>query len=97
MMSTPGGQNSLFPAFGLATPNANLNFSEFLNMSPSPAQIGGSWNRTPAGGKTPAAARIARRQLDFDKLLPPGATDSPRLGERPKGLGMDLGGELSVP
>lgn len=97
MMSTPGGQNSLFPAFGLATPNANVNFADFLNMTPSPAQLGGSWNRTPAGGKTPAAARIARRQLDFDKLLPPGATDSPRMGERPKGLGMDLGGELSVP
>lgn len=103
MMSTPGGGGAPFPGFGLSTPSANLNFAEFLNMTPSPAQIGASWNRTPAGGKTPAATREARRRLNFDTLLPPGTNDSPRLGmDRPRigkveGLGMDLGGELSVP
>jgi hypothetical protein len=102
MMSTPGGGGAPFPGFGLSTPSANLNFAEFLNMTPSPAQIGGSWNRTPAGGKTPAATREARRRLNFDTLIPPAANDSPRIGmDRPRigkveGLGMDLGGELGV-
>jgi hypothetical protein len=70
-------------------------------MTPSPAQINGSWNRTPAGAKTPAAAREARRRLNFDNLLPP-TNDSPRIGMdrsrigKVEGLGMDLGGELGV-
>lgn len=94
MMGTPGG-GAPFPGFGLATPSTNLNFAEFLNMSPSPAQIGASWNRTPIAGKTPAATREARRRLNFDNLVPPG--ESPRIGNRivkVEGLGMDLGGEL---
>ncbi|KAF2272461.1 uncharacterized protein EI97DRAFT_453050 [Westerdykella ornata] len=95
MMSTPGG-GAPFPGFGLTTPG-NFNFAEFVNMTPSPGQINGSWNRTPATIKTPGATREARRRLNFDP------TDSPRLGiERSRGvkvegLGMDLGGELSVP
>ncbi|KAF2793152.1 hypothetical protein K505DRAFT_306325 [Melanomma pulvis-pyrius CBS 109.77] len=96
MMSTPGGGGAPFQGFGLSTPSANLNFAEFLNMSPSPAQVNGSWNRTPAAAKTPAAAREARRRLNFDTLLPP-TNDSPRIGTRIgkiEGLGMDLGGEL---
>lgn len=92
MMSTPGGGGAPFAGFGLATPSTNLNFAEFLNMSPSPAQIGGSWNRTPIGGKTPAAAREARRRLNFDNLAPP-TSDSHRI-VKVEGLGMDLGGEL---
>ncbi|PSN62640.1 hypothetical protein BS50DRAFT_125934 [Corynespora cassiicola Philippines] len=96
MMSTPGGGAPF--GFGLSTPSANLNFAEFLNMSPSPAQIAGSWNRTPVASKTPAAAREARRRLNFDTLVPP-TNDSPRAMDRPRlpkveGLGMDLGGEL---
>lgn len=91
MMSTPGGGPNF--GFGLQTPNANLNFADFLNMSPSPAQVNQSWNRTPIAGKTPmsAAAREARRRLNFDTLVPP-ASDN----RMPKveGLGMDLGGEL---
>ncbi|KAF2738315.1 hypothetical protein EJ04DRAFT_486669 [Polyplosphaeria fusca] len=99
MMSTPGGGGAPFSGFGLQTPSANLNFAEFLNMSPSPAQVGASWSRTPAGAKTPAAAREARRRLNFDSLLPP-TSDSPRIGMdrsrvvKVEGLGMDLGGEL---
>ncbi|ORY15840.1 hypothetical protein BCR34DRAFT_477330 [Clohesyomyces aquaticus] len=97
MMSTPGGGGAPFPGFGLSTPSANLNFAEFLNMTPSPAQVGGSWARTPVASKTPAAAREARRRLNFDNLHPP-TGESPRLGidRRIKvdGLGMDLGGEL---
>ncbi|KAF1843663.1 uncharacterized protein K460DRAFT_342083 [Cucurbitaria berberidis CBS 394.84] len=96
MMSTPGGGGAPFPGFGLATPSTNLNFAEFLNMTPSPAQVGASWNRTPIAGKTPAAIRESRRRLNFDNLVPP-TGDSPGIGARiPKveGLGMDLGGEL---
>jgi hypothetical protein len=94
MMSTPGG--GPFQGFGLSTPSANLNFAEFLNMSPSPAQVNVSWNRTPIAARTPAAAREARRRLNFDTLLPP-TGDSPRIGMKigkVEGLGMDLGGEL---
>ncbi|KAF2175056.1 hypothetical protein K469DRAFT_724635 [Zopfia rhizophila CBS 207.26] len=99
MMNTPGGGGAPFSGFGLNTPSTNLNFAEFLNMTPSPAQGGGTWTRTPAAAKTPAAAREARRRLNFDNLLPP-TSDSPRIGmERTRigkvdGLGMDLGGEL---
>ncbi|KAF2086310.1 hypothetical protein K490DRAFT_20855, partial [Saccharata proteae CBS 121410] len=99
MMTTPGA--GAFNGFGYATPGANLNFADFLNMTPSPAQIAGSWNRTPVPGKTPLAAREARRRLNFDTLLPPtgnspniGSHDRARNGKMETGLGMDLGGEL---
>ena len=91
-MSTPGGGGA-FPGFGLATPSTNINFADFLNMTPSPAQVTGAWNRTPiaGGGKTPAAAREARRRLNFDNMVPPSGDVRIRKVE---GLGMDLGGEL---
>ena len=95
MMSTPGGGSSNLLGFGMSTPSQNFNFADFVNITPSPAQ--GHWARTPvAAGRTPLAAREARRKLNFSPLVPPGA--SPGLGglERPKenGLGMELGGEL---
>ncbi|EON67009.1 hypothetical protein W97_06125 [Coniosporium apollinis CBS 100218] len=98
MMTTPGGGiGAPFSGFGLNTPSANFNFAEFVNMTPSPAQGGGSWGRTPSTARTPLAAREARRRLNFDSLLPP----SPGVGmfERTSpakgaGLGMELGGEL---
>jgi hypothetical protein len=98
MMSTPGGGTAPYPGFALQTPT-NLNFAEFLNMSPSPAQVPAPWMRTPVAAKTPLAAREARRRLNFDSLLPP-TGESPRLGVdrsgavKVEGLGMDLGGEL---
>lgn len=96
-MSTPGG-GAAYTGFGLATPSTNLNFAEFLNMTPSPAQVGGSWTRTPiAGGpKTPAAVREARRRLNFENLHPPGGEGSHMATHvgKVEGLGMDLGGEL---
>ena len=97
MMSTPGGGSGPFSGLGLHTPGGNLNFADFLNMTPSPAQVGGNWMRTPvAGGPTPLAAREARKRLNFDTLLPP-TSNSPTLGgldRKATGLGMDLGGEL---
>lgn len=100
MMSTPGGGGAPFPGFGLSTPSANLNFAEFLNMTPSPAQMAGTWARTPVTSKTPLAAREARRRLNFDALLPPTGgspnigLERSRIGKVETGLGMDLGGEL---
>jgi hypothetical protein len=94
MMNTPGGSSSAFLGFGATTPGPSFNFSDYLNVTPSPAQA--AW-RTPAAGtsKTPGTMRDAtRRRLNFDALVPPG--DSPRIGEgtRLSGLGMELGGEL---
>ncbi|RAR09590.1 transcription factor nrm1 whi5 [Stemphylium lycopersici] len=96
MMSTPGGGGSHYTGFGLATPSTNLNFAEFLNMTPSPAQAHGSWNRTPIATRTPAAVREARRHLNFDNIVPP-TGDGPHMGVhvgKVDSLGMELGGEL---
>lgn len=87
---TPGTSGAGFLGFGPNTPGANFNFADFVNVTPSPAQ--GGWTRTPIAGRTPAAAREARRKLNFDTLMPP----SPVMtrSSRGDGLGMDLGGEL---
>ncbi|KAK5125102.1 hypothetical protein LTR85_000776 [Meristemomyces frigidus] len=91
---TPGMSGGGFMGFGPNTPGTNFNFADFVNVTPSPAQ--GHWSRTPIAGRTPAAAREARRKLNFDTLLPP--TSSPVLTRsnsgRSDGLGMELGGEL---
>ncbi|XP_014555567.1 hypothetical protein COCVIDRAFT_27621 [Bipolaris victoriae FI3] len=96
MMSTPGGGGSHYTGFGLATPSTNLNFAEFLNMSPSPAQANASWNRTPVATRTPAAVREARRHINFDNIVPPTGDASHMRGHIGKidGLSMELGGEL---
>jgi hypothetical protein len=60
MMTTPGGGNPLFPN----TPGPAFDFSDFIHMTPSPAQK--PW-KTPValgGGKTPMS--VARRRLTFD-------------------------------
>ncbi|KAI9797985.1 MAG: hypothetical protein M1833_005041 [Piccolia ochrophora] len=97
MMTTPNGHGVL-AGFGPNTPSPAFNFADFVNITPSPAQV--AWtNRTPANIKTPLAAREARRKLNFDALVPP--SSSPNLnnlsagnGSRQTGLGMELGGEL---
>ncbi|KAK5172853.1 uncharacterized protein LTR77_002973 [Saxophila tyrrhenica] len=89
---TPGMGGAGF-AFGPNTPGTNFNFADFVNVTPSPAQ--GSFNRTPNVGRTPAAAREARRKLNFDNLVPPSSSPvMTRSGSRNEGLGMELGGEL---
>jgi len=87
MMQTPGGTGAGF--LGLNTPGtSSFNFADYLNVTPSPAQIG--W-KTPGGpARTPLAAKEARRKLNFESVIvaaSPGHTEG-------KGLGMDLGGEL---
>ena len=87
MLNTPGGTFGLFN-----TPGQNFNFSDFVNVTPSPAQ-GAFGNRTPGLTKTPLAAKEARRKLNFDALVPP--TGSPTMTRGVgKGLGMELGGDL---
>ena len=93
MMSTPGGAN-LFTGF--STPGQQFNFSDFVNVTPSPAQ-GAFGNRTPGLTKTPLAAKEARRRLNFDTLVPPGGSpiiSNVGRGSSNTGLGMELGGEL---
>lgn len=89
---TPGTAGNGFLAFGPTTPGTNFCFSDFINVTPSPAQ--GPWSRTPGGAsRTPGAS--ARRRLDFNNLMPP-TSSSPIMtrSSRGDGLGMELGGEL---
>jgi hypothetical protein len=98
MLSTPGGSAAHFVGLGAATPGVGFNFSDYLNVTPSPAQA--AW-RTPgpvgasSTARTPLAARETRRTaaLHFDGLMPP-VPGSPEQGKRVTGLGMELGGEL---
>jgi hypothetical protein len=87
ILNTPGG-GSNFVGLGAATPG--FNFSDFLNVTPSPAQA--AW-RTPATAKTPNTTRAHHRRLNFDTLVPPG-TSADMPSKSVTGLGMDLGGEL---
>ncbi|KAL1964072.1 hypothetical protein VTN77DRAFT_7490 [Rasamsonia byssochlamydoides] len=85
---TPGG--GVFANFG--TPSQQFNFADFVNVTPSPAQ-------RPWGGRTPGSlsktplARSARRSLNFDNLVPPGA-ESPTGRGKDSGLALQLGEEL---
>lgn len=86
MMTTPGGGSGFFPN----TPSQNFDFSDFVNITPSPAQGGtrGLWGeRTPSAIKTPGT--ITRRRLDFGSLVSP----SP-VGKRGDGLNLQLGAAL---
>lgn len=60
-MVTPGGSN-LFPS----TPGQNFDFSDFVNITPSPAQK--AW-RTPGGLSARTPLSVARRRLTFDEPL----------------------------
>lgn len=86
---TPGG--GVFPNF--STPSQPFNFSDFVNVTPSPAQP--PWGgRTPGGpSRTPLAAKSTRKMLNFDNLVPPGV-ENPKNREKESGLTLQLGGEL---
>lgn len=99
MMTTPGAGGGLLSVFGAPhTPSQNFDFSDFVNITPSPGQR--AWPKTPAM-KTPGTIKtphtVARRNLNFESFLAtsssPGMLDS----NNPKqhtGLGMQLGGDL---
>ncbi|EED19922.1 conserved hypothetical protein [Talaromyces stipitatus ATCC 10500] len=88
MTPTPGG--GLFGNFG--TPSQQFNFSDFVNVTPSPAQ-------RPWGGRTPGSLsktpllRTARKSLNFDNLVPPDV-HSPVGHSKDTGLALQLGEEL---
>jgi hypothetical protein len=88
MMTTPGGGGGgLLSVFGAPhTPSQNFDFSDFVNITPSPGQR--PWPKTPGTVKTPQT--ISRRHLNFENFLQPGASP----GVKHAGLGMQLGGDL---
>ncbi len=94
VMNTPGANMSLFNG-ALNTPYQGFNFADFVNVTPSPAQL--PWGgRTPAMPKTPAATRAARRSLNFDSLVPPTGHSPVMQRKTPtsQGLALELGEEL---
>lgn len=93
MMTTPSGGAGLLSVFGAPnTPSQNFDFSDFVNITPSPGQR--PWPKTPGTAKTPQA--ISRRHLNFENFLQPGASPGVRDHGLMKhtGLGMQLGGDL---
>lgn len=62
MMTTPGGGN-IFPA----TPGQPFDFSDFVNITPSPAQKSWKTPKSLSSAKTPLS--VARRRLTFDEPL----------------------------
>ena len=90
-MTTPGANLSLFNG-ALNTPGQGFNFADFVNVTPSPAQL--PWG-TPGLHRTPAAAKAARRSLNFDALVPPNGSPSlSRKTPTSQGLALELGEEL---
>ncbi|KAF2758293.1 hypothetical protein EJ05DRAFT_383690 [Pseudovirgaria hyperparasitica] len=101
MMSTPGaggggGGGSNLSGFGFMTPGANINFADFINVTPSPGQLGRTWARTPKIDKTPNTTREARRCLNYDGIMPPSPSVERNTSGITEGLSMDLGGRLPV-
>ena len=94
VMNTPSVNASLFNG-ALNTPGQGFNFADFVNVTPSPAQL--PWGgRTPGVPRTPAAAKTARRSLNFDALVPP-IGHSPLIQRKTstsQGLALELGEEL---
>lgn len=93
VMNTPGNNLGLFNG-ALQTPGQNFNFADFVNVTPSPAQL-------PWGGRTPGALaktpRIGKRGLNFDQLAPHNGNNSPvtqRKTATSHGLALQLGEEL---
>lgn len=98
MMTTPGGGGGMLSVYGNPhTPSQQFDFSDFVNITPSPGQR--AWPKTP-GGKTPSTIKtphtVARRHLTFESFLPPNSSPSMRDHNTSKhtGLGMQLGGNL---
>ncbi|KAF4633349.1 hypothetical protein G7Y89_g4773 [Cudoniella acicularis] len=93
MMTTPGGGSNLLSVFGGPnTPSQAFDFSDFVNITPSPAQK--AWPKTPRTLKTPLT--VARRRLTFENFQAPNS--SPGLREqntKHAGLGMQLGDLIS--
>ena len=91
LISTPGG--GVTTNFG--TPSQGFNLADFVNVTPSPAQV--QWpSRTPrAAPKTPVGGKEVRKRLNFDSLVPPtGCSPASKSPEKRPGLALQLGEEL---
>jgi hypothetical protein len=90
LTSTPGG--GVTANFG--TPIQQFNFADFVNVTPSPAQL--PWGgRTPgAVSKTPRAPKEMKKRLNFDCLVPPSTDSSSKDRDKTSGLVLQLGEEL---
>ena len=97
MMTTPNQVHGLLGAFGGPnTPSQSFDFSDFVNITPSPAQTG--FSKTPRTLQTPST--ITRRRLTFENHGSPNINHSSRdatsAGRNATGLGvMQLGGDLN--
>ncbi|KAJ5104098.1 hypothetical protein N7532_004627 [Penicillium argentinense] len=89
--STPPSQHAGLPSLtpNLGTPGQQFNFADFVN--PCSAGVGGRTPGNPA--RTPLSTKDARKRLNFDALVPPSNTSSPRTRQE-SGLALQLGGEL---
>jgi hypothetical protein len=95
MMTTPGGGAGLLSVFGGPhTPSQAFDFSDFVNITPSPGQR--AWPKTPRTLRTPGT--VDRRSLNFDSFSAlgssPGMRDHNSSMLKDPGLGMQLDGEL---
>lgn len=91
MMTTPGG-GGLSSLYGNPqTPSQAFDFSDFVNITPSPAQT--AWPKTPHTVQTPAT--VTRRRLNYDNFAM--NSSSPLMAKsasKHNGHGMQLGGNL---
>lgn len=89
--STPPSQHATLNTLS-HTPQ--FNFSDFVNVTPSPAQR--TWGgRTPAGAvKTPSATKEMRKKLNFDNLVPPTGRSPAKPRDRDPKPVLQLGEEL---
>lgn len=91
MMTTPGG-GGLTPLYGNPqTPSQMFDFSDFVNITPSPAQT--AWPKTPRTVQTPAT--VTRRRLNYDNFAT--GSSSPLMAKsasKHNSHGMQLGGDL---
>ncbi|OAX84242.1 hypothetical protein ACJ72_01382 [Emergomyces africanus] len=102
--STPPSQHAVLPSLtttpgggvttNFGTPTPQFNFADFVNVTPSPAQL--PWGgRTPGTlSRTPRPPKELRKRLNFDSLAPPfsGSPSTPR--EKRGALPLQLGEEL---
>ncbi|OJD15077.1 hypothetical protein AJ78_04648 [Emergomyces pasteurianus Ep9510] len=102
--STPPSQHAVLPSLtttpgggvttNFGTPTQQFNFADFVNVTPSPAQL--PWGgRTPGNlSRTPRPSKELRKRLNFDSLAPP-LTGSPSTTREKRGaLPLQLGEEL---
>ncbi|KAG5291112.1 hypothetical protein I7I50_07818 [Histoplasma capsulatum G186AR] len=102
--STPPSQRAVLPSLtatpgrgvttNFGTPTQQFNFADFVNVTPSPAQL--PWGgRTPGTmPRTPRPPKELKKRLNFDSLAPPLAGSPSTVREKRGALHLQLGEEL---